>query len=121
MSDNLPPPPPPPPGFEFQPPSIPPDDDEKIENIKQSGDSFEDISSSIDDLLSQKVTPVSISPPPLPPGLDLPSPPPLPPGLVLPSSPPLPITYDSKTQPEIEYESSNRPDSLDSPKQLSEI
>ena len=120
MSDNLPPPPPPPPGFEFQPPSIPPDDDEKIENIKQSGNSFEDISSSIDDLLSQKVTPVSISPPPLPPGLDLPSPPPLPPGLVLPSSPPLPITYDSKTQPEIEYESSNGPDSLDSPKPLSD-
>ncbi|MBT4475237.1 MAG: hypothetical protein HOC68_02850, partial [Euryarchaeota archaeon] len=88
MSDNLPPPPPPPPGFEFQPPSIPSDDDKKIENLRESGESFEDISSSIDDLLSQAATPESISPPPLPPGLDLPSPPPLPPGLDLPSPPP---------------------------------
>ncbi|MBT3601165.1 MAG: hypothetical protein HN520_05190 [Euryarchaeota archaeon] len=132
MSDNLPPPPPPPPGFEFQPPSIPSDDDKKIENLRESGESFEDISSSIDDLLSQAVTPESISPPPLPPGLDLPSPPPLPPGLDLPSPPPLPpgldlpsppplpIESDSQTQPEIEYESPDVADLLDSPKSLSD-
>jgi len=99
MSDDLPIPPPPPKGSDLPPPPS-----ELIENkisTDESEDSFEDIKTSIDDILSEvsEFPPpgLDIQPPPLPPGLDI-QPPPLPPGLDM-QPPPLPPGLDMPPPP----------------------
>ena len=100
MSDDLPIPPPPPKGSDLPPP--PPELIENKISTDESEDSFEDIKTSIDDILSEvsEFPPpgLDIQPPPLPPGLDI-QPPPLPPGLDMQPPPPLPPGLDMQPPP----------------------
>ena len=82
MSDDLPIPPIPPKGSDL--PLPPPELVEKSIISNDLEDSFEDIKTSIDNILSEvsEISPpgLDLQPPPIPPGLDL-QPPPIPPGL----------------------------------------